>query len=673
MHWPVFIRYISLPVSTSQIMSNNLLKITDTVEGESKVYQHKFNNLEQSLRDLSQGGLFQQIEAMVQEVRRLTQMNEKYEVRYFLLSVEIERRGRIIQDSVSEIEELRKKLMSKDVQHSKELERIREESNAQLRHVLCQEIDRLKSQFESERQKDSKRTHQLELDLGNKAEENASLTNKISQLLSQVNSMRLQADELKSELGNAQKYRDFELSRLRTENQQTLRDLENRSRAEIDALRSQLAQERGKDIDLAKRHLTEGFNNEIALKDSLIGNLKSSNNQASIKLQELEAEIDYLKSIVQSKDKELSEGRGMSCQLTQEYDRHIEQIMANHQAEVQQIIIDKEAEAHNRQAFEADKYQRELAEGASKRAQLEKHITSLTSELGREQLASQQAAKKVQEIQAELKKKEKQLQYEVTSVEETLTVTIEEKDNEITELLTQIQNLHEMYQNKVQLEVSRANSLATENEQLKKDNHTLQDLSTTRKKEIEEWCQKYTNYLTPDEAARLKDDIKRLRSAHMSQEDATLKQKLEVSKLIERVRTLEAELDNKDEDIRTLNDYLGHRNQAIIDLQGEKDEAHSKLRKFLSSKDSEDALRMVFQESELKHQQENAQLKSQRDIYRQRYEDSQTEIAKLNQKYLETLKKNEDHLSKMRNASQTTSHIVRASQHITKNVSEMSQ
>lgn len=653
-------------------MSNNLLRITDTVEGESKVYQHKFSNLEQSLRDLSQGGLFQQIEAMVQEVRRLTQMNEKYEVRYFLLSVEIERRGRIIEDSVNEINELRRKLLTKDTQHSKDLERIKEESNAQLRIVLCQEIDRIKSQFEAEKQKEAKKMHELELELNCEKEENFNLGNKISQLLNQLNGMRLQVDDLKGELGNGQKQRDFELSRLRAEYQQSIRDAENRNRADMESLRNQQSQERGRELELARKQLIEGFNGELSMKDSIINNLKLANNHSTIRIKELEAEIDYLNSIIQSKDKELSEGKDLSTKLTQEYDKHVKQIMANQDAEIKQIVADKDKEAEQKLQTEAEKYEREAKDKTRKISQLEQHLRELSADFENERNLGQEAKKHIEKIQEELKKKEKQLQYEVTSVEETLTVTIEEKDNEIAELLSQIQSLHEMYKNKMQLEITRGNNLATENEQLKRDNLNLQELSTTRKKEIEEWYQKYKDYLTPEEASKLKEDNKRLRSFNMNQEDATLKQKLEVSKHVERIRTLEAELDNKEDDIKSLSDHLKNRGDKVLELQSEKEDVEAKLRKFLAAKDSEDAMRMVFKESELKHQQENAQLRTQRDNYKQQYEKSLIEVEKLNQKYSEILKKNEEHMSKLKNASQTTSHIVRTSQHITRNVSEMS-
>lgn len=672
MHWLVFIKYITKAAIIYRTMSNNLLRITDTVEGESKVYQHKFSNLEQSLRDLSQGGLFQQIEAMVQEVRRLTQMNEKYEVRYFLLSVEIERRGRIIEDSVNEINELRRKLLTKDTQHSKDLERIKEESNAQLRIVLCQEIDRIKSQFEAEKQKEAKKMHELELELNCEKEENFNLGNKISQLLNQLNGMRLQVDDLKGELGNGQKQRDFELSRLRAEYQQSIRDAENRNRADMESLRNQQSQERGRELELARKQLIEGFNGELSMKDSIINNLKLANNHSTIRIKELEAEIDYLNSIIQSKDKELSEGKDLSTKLTQEYDKHVKQIMANQDAEIKQIVADKDKEAEQKLQTEAEKYEREAKDKTRKISQLEQHLRELSADFENERNLGQEAKKHIEKIQEELKKKEKQLQYEVTSVEETLTVTIEEKDNEIAELLSQIQSLHEMYKNKMQLEITRGNNLATENEQLKRDNLNLQELSTTRKKEIEEWYQKYKDYLTPEEASKLKEDNKRLRSFNMNQEDATLKQKLEVSKHVERIRTLEAELDNKEDDIKSLSDHLKNRGDKVLELQSEKEDVEAKLRKFLAAKDSEDAMRMVFKESELKHQQENAQLRTQRDNYKQQYEKSLIEVEKLNQKYSEILKKNEEHMSKLKNASQTTSHIVRTSQHITRNVSEMS-
>lgn len=84
-------------------MYKNIVKIAENVEGETATYRDKFSNLEKSLKDLSQGGLFGEIDRLIKEVHRLTGLTQQYEVRYFLLSVELERRGKIIADYMQQL------------------------------------------------------------------------------------------------------------------------------------------------------------------------------------------------------------------------------------------------------------------------------------------------------------------------------------------------------------------------------------------------------------------------------------------------------------------------------------------------------------------------------------------------------------------------------------------
>lgn len=654
-------------------MNSNLLKITDNVEGETKIYQHKFHNLEKSLKDLSEGGLFQQIDSMVQEVRRLTMLNEKYELRFFLVSLEVERRGGIINDYLSEVEKYRATLKRKDSEHVRELEKIRDEETNKLKYHLQQEIENLKHKFNGEKAKLDKRLYEQEIELGSKIKENNDLVEKINQHLSQITNLRYQVQDLNSQLSNAQKYKDLELSKLRAEHQQTVRDIESRFRVETDALRNHMAQERSREIENARKSLIDKFNEEMAFKDSAIGNLKSTNNQSNLKLKELEAEIVGLNGLLLRKDKDLTDLRNLTDKMRGDYDSHLQQVVSNHQLEISQLLADKDTEANHRLASEAEKFKREVFDKNKRISQLEQGIGGLEAELIREKQKGGEAQRKIQQLQDDNSNKEKLLQQQISSSEETLTITIEQKDSEITDLLAQIKSLHEMYNNKLHLEKTRGDNLSKENEHLKKENLTLQELSTTRKKEIEEWYMKYKDYLTPEEAEKLKAEIQRLRVANITQEDSKLEHKMEVSRLYERIKALEAEMETKNEDLNSLRDVLHKRAFLISALESEKDELAKKMRHILSSKDTEDVQMMLHHETELKLQQENSLLKTQRDDYQRRYEDSLTEIEKLNQKYSELLRKNEEALHKYKNPTQTSTHIVRTSQIITKNMSEMSQ
>lgn len=652
-------------------MHSNLQRITDNVEGETQIYKHKFTHLEQSLKDLSQGGLFQQIEAMVAEVRRLTLLNEKYEVRYFLLSLELERRSKIITDYITEIENYRSSLLRKDAEHSRELERIRDEETSKIKKALFVEFEGVKQQYIIEKNKLERRCLDMQNEVECKNSENSDLKTKISQLLESITSLKLKLEDEKALSKSNDNKKELEMSKIRAEQQQMLRDLENRHRVETEALIRQMSEEKYREIALVKNSFDQDFNHELQKRDSRISLLNSENNQNLIKLQELQAEFGGLKSILQAKERECEDLRSLMVNQRSDLEAQISRLEQEHSSNIR-FAQDKFNEASSKLSSEREKSIQEIASKADKITKLESKIIELESDLFKTSQSKEALKEEIEFMKQEVQRAQNERFQEVRSVEEHLTVTVEEKDNEITSLLSQIANIHEMYQNKLNLEQKRTFDLSSENEQLKRDNHNLSTLSDTRKKEIEEWCRKYKDYLTPEEASKAKHELNQLRTANMSFEEENLRLKRETTRLNERFKALEAESDSKNEDIQNLNDHLRKRADLINALQEEKDELISRLRANLSSKDSNEAERMVHHETELKLRHENEQLKEQRDAYRQKYEESLTELAKVNQKYTENLSKTEEHLAKMKNGTQTTSHLVRTSQMITKTQLESS-
>jgi chromosome segregation ATPase len=646
-------------------MHSNLQRITDTVEGETQIYKHKFSNLEQSLKDLSQGGLFQQIEAMVAEVRRLTQLNEKYEMRYFLLSLELERRSRIISDYITEIESYRSSLLRKDAEHARELERIRDEETSKIKKALFLEFEGVKQQYLAEKLKLDRRCGDLQNEIDSKSLENSDLKGKISQLLESITNLKLKLEDSNTLMKVNDNKKDLEISKIRAEQQHLLRDLENRQRAESEALLRQMTEDKYREISLLKGSFEQEFNEEIQRRDIKITSLNAENNQNLIKMQELQSEIGGFKSLFQSKERECDELRllmnnhrsDLASQISQ-----LEQELASKGRAAQEKLI----EVASKTACEREKANQELAAKCEKITRLENKLMELESEVFKSNQTKGGLKEENEFLKQEVQRVQNERFQEVKSVEEHLTVTVEEKDNEITSLLSQIANLHEMYQNKLNLEQKRCNDLSSENEHLQRENHNLGTLSDTRKREIEDWCRKYKDYLTPDEATKAKAELNQLRTANMGFEEENLRYKREVTRLNERLKALDAESESKSEDIQNLNDHLRKRADLITSLQEEKDELISRLRANLSSKESNEAERMVHHEIEIKYKHENEQLKEQRDAYKQKYEDSLTELAKVNQKYTENLSKTEEHLAKMKNGTQTTSHMVRTSQMITK-------
>jgi chromosome segregation ATPase len=646
-------------------MQRNIVKMTENVEGETLIYKTKFNNLEKSLKDLTAGGLFEQIEALLQEVKRLTLLTEKYEVRYFLLSLEIERRGKIIQDYVVEIESYRDTLLRKDREHIRELEKIKEEELYKIKKALESEIEALKNGFGAERTKFERRIQELLVDGSRKDAEINDLKTKLTSLLESNTKLKIDNEDLMTALKQAEARREYEVGRMRGEQQSIQKDIESKFKNEIENLKRQLAEEKQKEVEKNSRQVTEYFNDLLRMKDQEITKLKGQADQSSFKNKELEAEINSLAGIVNAKNRENAEIRDQINHLKASFDEAMAQRESFFQSEMQRLFADKEREKSDRLAAEVEKYEKEAQQKKAKIQGLESRLAAVENELGAERRRGEEYRDHLEQANKQLGSAQHALREEMRVVEESLTVQVEEKDNEIMKLLLQIRELHDMYNNKLSLETARGDNLATENELFKKEIFNLKELSEVRNKEIEEWRLKYRGYVTGDEAVNMREEVNRLRKNNMHLEDINTKLKFDLAKTSEKIKATEAEVETRNQEIHSLNDLASRRREEVLSVQQENDKLRAKIRSMTDQKDNVDAQKLINEEHFIKLQREIQQLKEQRDLYKDDYEKSQIQLALVNQKYAENLREQEEQMKKCKNPMMTST-TVKTSQIITK-------
>lgn len=647
-------------------MYKHIYKLTDNVEGETITYKHKFSNLEKSLKDLSQGSLFQEIEALIAEVRRLTEMNSNYEVRYFLLAVELERRSQIIANLTKQVESYRESLMRKDREHTRELERIREEETRKVKKALELEIDNLKNSFCLERSKWERRLQELESELQRKDLDNADLRQKLNSQMEFITTLKIENEDLKGSLRAAESQRELDLNKLQADLNGNIKDMENKHRNEIENLRRVLGDEKQREFERQNKSLQDYYNDLLSQKETDLLKARQVGEQHAIKGQELESEINGLKSIVSGKNKEIGDLREQQKLAHKEFQDKLSNLEATNHADMQSTL-EKMKLSHQQ---DNERHQNDLAQVEGDLQNKKNALSALQEQLfGVEKLLEAEKSKgrdmnkNNDNLQQKLKEAQDRLLDETTTIEETYTIKIEEKNQEITRLLLQIKELHDVFENQLAQERNRADNLASENEFFKKENAEIKKLSDVRAKEIEEWRQKYSGYVTGDEALTMKDRLARLQKENMNLEDIVAKMKIDIARLNERNKQTEAEIETRDEQIVTFQELNDKRKDEVIRLQEEINSLTSKLRNATSQRDNEDADKMLNTENLLKMQREIQHLKEQCDMYKRDYEKSQVQLVQANQKYAENLKNQEEVLKTFKNPSVST---VRSSQVVTK-------
>jgi chromosome segregation ATPase len=577
-------------------MSKNVDNITQNVKGEAEHMKHQFGNLQQNLRDLSSGNLFGQIDSMISELKRLTDLTEKYEVRYFLTCTELERRGRVVEEYWQSISSLEETLKRREMEFGREIERIREEEVNRMRRQLEGELEALRMGSAQEKTRLERRIQELQTELNRRDAEREEQRRQTVSFQETISKMKMEIDTLMARLGEGQRGFDATIAKLKTEHSQTIMTMESRFAQDMENLRRQLEEEKRREIENQKRQVSDYFSQQITVKETEFNRLFQQTEQMKARLAELERENQGLRSQLDGRVRESEDLKNQLIAMKRSHEEYTIKITETNRLALQKAVSDKERELKERLEAELARIEKELKEKKAAILALEQKIIYMEKENQRTASRLSDMTVERDELKSKLMDAEKRLAEELNVIQETMTIQIEERQSEIDRLNLSLKETSEMFSMQLEQERGRANGLGLENEMLKKEIAKLKELSEQRNREIEEWRIKYKGYITGEEANSLRDEVNRLRRLNMEYEEEITRLRSEVAKVNERLRSVAVEMDTKDHEIMNLNDLVNRRKQEVLTVQQDNDKLMGMLRNVTDLKDNVDAQKMIAEE-----------------------------------------------------------------------------
>ena len=480
-------------------MSGKVDNITQNVKGETENMKHKFSNLESNLKELTSGNIFQQIDQMVAELKRLEELNSKFEFSYFLVCTELERRAIIFNEDMRKLQNLEDTLERRESEHRREIERIRNEELLRMKASLESEISNLKANHASEKAVLERRIQELQSELSKRDSEIDSLKKLLKNQQDRSSSAEKELKDLISRMGQEEQGLRGQLADMKAHYETHITTITTKHTQDLDALRRQLEEEKYREVERTKTTISSYFSQQLATKDQDLAQRNGQIEQLRARLAEVERENSLLRNQLEQRGREASDLKDQLIQTKRAHEEYIIRITETHKQTLQRALQDKDKELKERLEAELAKVEKELREKKSTILSLEQKVIYIEKENQRTASRLNDMTVERDELKSKLIDAEKRLQEELRVVEETLTVELFERQNEIDRLLLQIRETSEHYSAQLSQEAARANSLAIENDMLKRELQRMKELSEQRNREIEEWRTKYRNYVTGEE------------------------------------------------------------------------------------------------------------------------------------------------------------------------------
>lgn len=479
-------------------MSQRVDHLAQNVKGETENMRTKFSTLQDNLRDLSSGGLFGQIDSMIQELKHLTELNEKYELRHFLTCAELERRALVT-------DETRKRLLQTEdslqrcEQSLRDSERLREEDKTVLRRNFEYEMEAVRNAGLADKQRLERRILELQENLSRRDATIEELNRNLAGCQDLLTKTRLEGQTSLSRQADAQRQLEDRLKAMEADHIAQRRQLEAQMQAELENLHRRLDEEKTIEVEKQKRLVSEYYSQQLVTRDAEIQRLGQTLDGISKRLAEVERDNGGLRGQMDQKAREADQLRDQLVGLKRSFEDQSIKASESLRLAVQKAISEKEKEMRDKLDLELSRAEKELKEKKALVLSLEQKIIFVEKENQRNSARLTDMTVERDELKSKLIDSEKRLGEELRIVEETLTIQIQEQHGEINRLAIQNRELNESYALQLEQERNRANGAASEAEMLRHEILKLKELSERRNREIEEWRVKYKGYITAEE------------------------------------------------------------------------------------------------------------------------------------------------------------------------------
>lgn len=479
-------------------MSQRVDSITQNVKGETDHMKSKFTDLEKNLKDLSSGGLFGQIDSMIQELKRLNELNDKYEMSHFLISAELERRALMVSDCAARIQQLDSELRQREVTIN-EVNRLREDETTKLKRQLEYEVQNASNLAANDKQRLERRIQELQGELSRRDNQLEELNRNLAQYQDAMNKLKMEGQSSYNKQQEMQRAYEGQIAGLKNDHAQELRQLEIRYQTDMENMRRQLEDEKHKEVEKQKTMISNYYSEQLTLRDREMNQSSQKYEAMASRLAELERENQGIHSQLDHRTKEVSDLKDQLLSLRKSHDEYNVRITETHKLTIQKALIDREKELRDKLEIELSKLEKELKEKKGRVLTLEQKVIFTEKENQRNASRLSDMTVERDELKSKLIDAEKRLSEEIRMVEETLTVQIHEHQSEIDSLILQNRDMSERFNMQMEQERERANSASIDNDMLRKEVAKLKELSDKRNREIEEWRTKYKGYITGEE------------------------------------------------------------------------------------------------------------------------------------------------------------------------------
>jgi DNA repair exonuclease SbcCD ATPase subunit len=479
-------------------MSQRVDNLTQNVKGETENMRTKFSSLEQNLKDLSSGGLFGQIDSMIQELKRLNDLNDKYEVRHFLTCAELERRAIVVEEMGRRLQHTDETLIRCE-QSLRESERLREEDKSVLKSNFEYELTSIRNTAQADKQRLERRVQELQADLSRKDNMIEELNRNMAGVQDGLSKAKIESQAGLARQAEIQRQLEGQLKNMQADHAMLINQLKAQFQVDMDTLRQRLSEEKLVEVDNQKRLISEYYSQQISAREAEIQRIGQVFESHRSRLVELERENQGLHTQLDQRTREAGEFKDQLVGMRRTHEEYSIKVTENNRAAIQKAIADKEKELRDKLDLELSKAEKELKEKKALVLSLEQKIIFMEKENQRNSSRLTDMTVERDELKSKLIDAEKRLGEEIRMVEETLTIQLQEQHGEINRLLIQNRELNESFSLQFEQERNRANTATADANLLRSEIAKLKELSEKRNREIEEWRVKYKSYITGEE------------------------------------------------------------------------------------------------------------------------------------------------------------------------------
>jgi regulator of replication initiation timing len=617
-------------------MSRKIECITKKAEEAVETMKTRITYMTKTVQSVHETEMYSYIQALSEEGQRLDDLNKTYEVRYVLMYIELERRIKEAESFSLLIRQMQDEQAARDKDNTRKLERIREDEMTKMHRAIASEIEKQRNILLSERAKFEEALTGYEMEAKRKDFEISELKQKLQSQYESNHMYSLQIEDQKRKFNSQQSAQNSDLSRMKAEFLNNVKDLEEQKEFELEQLRRRMQDEKSIDMDRLTKDLTLNFSEQMRAINLEMNQLKLTIETATYKIKDLEAEVYRQKSMVQAKSAEIAE---LTELLARAHREHEEAHITNEQEKraLKKNFQDYREQVENKIFQESDETRKVLAEKSLRIKSLEEDIISAKAHIGELKTQMEKSHDENLALQGTIHELKREYSKTTISIEEKFTREREEMDLQIEDYIRQLDNLHKLYESKLVQLNSKVEHLENENGLLKKDKIRLTEEGEERRKEIEKWTSQFSGYMTGEEGMNLIEEVQHLRKANMGYQNELTMKKLEVAKVSEQIKNHQLNMQAKDEEIDTVRELVSIRSEEVVKAQAEVDKQRQKIRQYEEGKKEWQALKLLLEEELAKLRDETSYIRQTCEMLQRENESLQTQVSHQNKQTAESL------------------------------------